>query len=61
MISETNTRVSEGLSPVNVTPYRLTDPEDEGTAIIRNASVYLTVDKGYHPRRLQYSGHGTLR
>jgi hypothetical protein len=53
MMSATNTRVSEELSLVNVAPYRLTDPEDEGTVIIRNASEYLTVERGYHPKRLQ--------
>jgi len=46
MIWETNTRVSEELSLANITPYRLTDPENEGTVIIRKVSDYLTVDRG---------------
>jgi hypothetical protein len=61
MMSATNTRVSEELSLVNVTSYRLTGPEDEGTVIIRNASEYLTVGRRYHPKRLQYSVHRTFK
>jgi hypothetical protein len=49
MMWEKNTRVSEELGLANVTPYRLTDPEDGGAVIIRNASDYLTVNRGNIP------------